>query len=144
MQHIKIFGYTSLYHKYIVTSARVGWFTRKCSNSIYFSNIFAGKEKNIVSKSLLLSISAVHVITCNKIVLYIIRVIKTDTFPNQYSNLSFFHIKLLFLVIYIIITRIIIRYQVAAILRQPQIKQGTASNKGEGLPNQREHHIIFR
>ena len=35
------------------------------------------------------SISAVNIITCNKMVL-IIRVIKTDGFPNQYSNLSFF------------------------------------------------------
>ena len=40
-------------------------------------------------------------------------------------------------------TRTIIRYRVAATLRQPQIKQDTASNKGEGLQNQRDHHIIL-
>ena len=37
----------------------------------------------------------------------------------------------------------IIRHRVEATLRQPQIKQDTASKKGERLQNQRKHHIIL-
>ena len=47
------------------------------------------------------SISAVNIITCNTMVLYIIRVIKTDGFPNQNSNLSFFSHKIHYSWLYI-------------------------------------------